>query len=280
MTQTGYRVGDLKRIIQESAQEFDAKLGPGVKEDNKKNNDKSYKDAQKAGHDYDGGLTDSKKKNDLPGKLDGNRTTLDYNPRTEPTQDYKDKVEAQAQGYTSVLEKKNSIEKAAQFDNDGKIMKQFKDASNDINKGRKALEDSGIQGNNLKDLNPDKNTLYENMTPKAKRLKFKHTKFLNESQMLSRIPDEYKKDGQRIYMQDAYDNEYIVECSKSEKTGLIETNVISYKNDTVLNEQVSRIQELFDYKSSHDFAPRSNAERINENKDFQDIMDLARGKKK
>ena len=279
MNQTGYRVGDLKRIIQESAQEFDAKLGAGVKDDNKKNNEKSYKDAQKAAHDYDGGLTDDKKKNDLPGKLDGNRTTLDYNPRTEPTQDFKDKVEAQAQGYTSVLEKKNGIEKAAQFDNDGKIAKQFKDASNDINKGKKALEDSGIQGNNLKELNPDKNTLYENMTPKAKRLKFKHTKFLNESQMLSRIPDEYKKDGQRIYMQDAYDNEYIVECSKSENTGLIETNVVSYKNDTVLNEQVSRIQELFDYKSSNDFVPRSSAERINENKDFQDIMDLARGKK-
>lgn len=279
MTQTGYRVGDLKRIIRESAQEFDAKLGPNVKEDNKKNNDKSYKDAEKAAHYYDGGLTDRKKKNVLPGKLDGNRTTLDYNPRTQPTQDFKDKVEAQAQGYTSVLEKKNGIEKAAQFDNDGKIAKQFKDASNDINKGKKALEDSGIQGNNLKELNPDKNTLYENMTPKAKRLKFKHTKFLNESQMLSRIPDEYKKDGQRIYMQDAYDNEYIVECSKSENTGLIETNVVSYKNDTVLNEQVNRIQELFDYKSSHDFAPRSSAERINENKDFQDIMDLARGKK-
>ena len=279
MNQTGYRVGDLKRIIRESAQEFDAKLGPNVKEDNKKNNEKSYKDAEKAGHDYDGGLTDEKKNGNLPGKLDGNRTTLDYNPRVEPTDDYKKKIEAQAEGYTSVLEKENGIEKAAQFDNNGKILKQFKDASNDINKGKKALEDSGIQGNNLKELNPDKNTLYENMKPTAKRLKFKHTKFLNESQMLSRIPDEYKKDGQRIYMQDAYDNEYLVECSKSENTGLIETNVISYKNDTVLNEQVNRIQELFNYKSSTEFAPRSSAERINEDKDFQEMMDLARGKK-
>lgn len=279
MNQIGYRVGDLKRIIQESTQEFDAKLGPNVKSDNKKNNDKSYKDAQKAAHDYDGGLTDDNKKNLPHAKMDANRTTLDYNPRTEVTKEYKEKVKAQAQGYTSTLEKDNGIAKAAEFDNDGKIMKTFTDSSDDLNKAKKALQDSGIQGHNLKDLNKDKNTLYENMKPVAKRLKFKHTKFLNESQMLSRIPDEYKRDGQRIYMQDAYDNEYIVECSKSEKTGFIETNVVSYKNDTVLNEQVNRIQELFDYKSSADFAPRSNSERINENKDFQDIMDLARGKK-
>lgn len=279
MNQIGYRVGDLKRIIQESTQEFDAKLGPNVKSDNKKNNDKSYKDAQKAAHDYDGGLTDDNRNNLPQEKMDANRTTLDYNPRTEVTKDYKEKIKAQAQGYTSTLEKENGIAKAAQFDNKGKLMKTFTDASDDLNKAKKALEDSGIQGHNLKDLNKDKNTLYENMKPVAKRLKFKHTKFLNESQMLSRIPDEYKRDGQRIYMQDAYDNEYIVECSKSEKTGFIETNVVSYKNDTVLNEQVNRIQELFDYKSSTDFAPRSNSERINENKDFQDIMDLARGKK-
>ena len=279
MAQTGYRVGDLKRIIQESAQEFDAKLGPNVKEDNKKNNEKSYKDAEKAGHDYDGGLTQDNR-NRLPhDKMDGNRTTLDYNPRVETTEDYKKKIKAQAQGYTSDLEKNNGIAKAAQFDNQGKLMKSFTDASDKINKDKEDLAKSGLQARELPDEWNKKNTLYENMKPVAKRLKFKHTKFLNESQMLSRIPDEYKKDGQRIYMQDAYDNEYIVECSKSENTGLIETNVISYKNDTVLNEQVNRIQELFNYKTSTEFAPRSNAERINEDKDFQEIMDLARGKK-
>lgn len=275
MKGNSYSVGELKRIIRESAQEFDAKVGPNVKSDNKKNNEKSYKDAEKAAKDFDGGLK-PEKKGKLPDKMDGNRTTLDYNPRTEVSDEYKKRVEAQTQGYTSDIEKKNGIAKAAEFDNDGNLKKYFKDASDKVNKCKTDLENSGIQGNNLKDYNKTKNTMYENTNPVAKRLKFKHTRFLNESQMLERIPDEYKKDGQKIYMQDAYDNEYIVECSKSEKSGFIETNVISHKNDRVMNEQVDRIQALMGYQSSKEFAPSSYQERVNESKAFQSIMDLAR----
>ena len=276
MSTYSYRVGDLRKIVKESAEKFSPVIGPGVANDNKKNNEKSYKDAEKAAKDYDGGLRPEKKGN-LPDKMDGNRTTLDYNPRTEPDKSFKDKVDAQAKGYTSKLEEDNGIEKAgAEFDNDGKIKKQFANASDKINSAKKELADSGIQGHNLKDENKEKNTMYESKKLIAKRLEFKHTKFLNESQMLSRIPEEYKNDGQKIYMKDSIGNEYIVECVKSEKTGFIETNVVGYSNPKLLEEQKERIEQLFDYQSSKEFAPTTAKQRIEESQSFQDIMNLSR----
>lgn len=275
MSTISYSVGELKRIIKESKSEFDAKMGPNVMSDNKRNNEKSYKDAEKAAKDYDGGLRDEKK-GELPEKTDGNRTTLDYNPRTEPSKDFKDKVDAQAKGYTSKMEMENGIEKAAEFDNDGKLKKYFTDDADKTAALKKKLADSGIQGHNMKDENKKKNTMYENKAPKAKRLRFKNTKFLNEAQMLSRIPEEYKVDGQRIYMKDAADNEYLVECVKSELTGIIETNVLSYSNERVLNEQLDRMNKLFDYETSKEYAPATAKQRIEENSGFKEMLDLSR----
>lgn len=270
MEQVSYRVGDIRRVIKESSLGFEPKLGANVKSDNKRNNEKSYKDAEKAAKDYDGGLKDEKKGN-LPDKMDGNHTTLDYNPRTEVSKDFKDKVDAQLKGYTSKAEEKNGIEKAAEFDNDGKLKKHFTDASKEINKEKEILAHSGIQGAN--EPKKEKNTMYEN---KAKRLVFKHTKFLNESQMISRIPEEYKIDGQKIYMKDSADNEYVVECVKSEKSGLIETNIVGYSNKRLEEAQQNRIAELFGFEHDKLQAPTSMQTRVDESRNFQDIMNLAR----
>ena len=77
-------------------------------------------------------------------------------------------------------------------------------------------------------------------------------------------------------MNDVAGNEYMVACTKSETTGFIETNIISHKNDKLMNEQVSRIQELFDYKTPATCAPTSMETRINESKGFEDLMNLSR----
>ena len=77
-------------------------------------------------------------------------------------------------------------------------------------------------------------------------------------------------------MNDVAGNEYVVECAKSETTGFIETNVVSHKNDKLMNEQVNRIQELFDYKTPATCAPTSMETRINESKGFEDLMNLSR----
>jgi len=276
MSTISYSVGELRRLVRESANEFKPVKGPSVDADNKRNNEKSYKDAEKAAKDYDGGLR-PEKKGTLPDKTDGNRTTLDYNPRTAPDQSFKDKVDAQAKGFTSKLEEENDIEKGgAEFDKEGKIAKTFKDAAKKRTEVQADLAQSGIQGHNLKDENKKKENMFEQAKPKAKRLEFKHTKFLNEDQMLTRIPEEYKKDGQKIYMKDCIGNEYIVECTKSEMTGFIETNVVGFSNERMLNEQKSRMEELFNYQSSKDYAPSTYQERINENDSFQEMMDLSR----
>lgn len=269
-----YRISvkELKNLINESANEFKAKLGPNVEADNKKNNEKSYKDSEKRAKDYDGGLTKEEKKT-LPEKEDYNRTTLDYNQISKPDKATKDRIEAQAQGYTSKLEKDNDIEKVGDFEGNKEIAKQFKDQAEKISDERAELAHTGLQARMMDKDKFKKNTMLESK-PGAKRLRFKHTKFMNESQVLTRIPEQYKIDGQVIYMCDKADNEYIVECVRSERSGLIETNIVSYGNKTAMNEQMNRIQELMGFKTN----TNDRYNQINENKEFGEILDATRNK--
>lgn len=274
MDTLSYNVGDLKRFIKESSNEFKARLGSNVESENKRNSEKSYKDAEKRVKDFDGGLTEPKK-GKLADKLDGNRTTLEYNPITEPDKDYKDKVKAQAQGYTSKAEKENGIEKAgATFDDEGKIYNNFTDARDKRNKEKEKLASSGLQAREYPKESFKKNNLSENMT---KRLIFKHTRFLNESNMLQRIPEEYKVDGQKIYMKDGFENEYLVECVKN-VNGSVETNIVSYVNKNLVNEQVDRIFGLMTYDTKEEKNERNFHTKINESEQFQKLMNITRNK--
>ena len=269
-----YSVGELKALIAESSQEFKAVLGPNVERDNKKNNSESYKESKKRAEDFDGGLNEPKK-NKLGKKIDGNKTTLDYNPSNEPDKKYKDRVNAQAKGYTSDLEEKNGNKRGgAEFDDEGRILKQFNDARDNAENIKKDLQKGGLVGRTLPDEVFDKNHLNED-APKPKRLKFKHTKFVNENQMLSRIPEEYKIDKQIIHMIDAADNEYIVECTLSQRSGMIETNIVNHRNKKVMNEQVNRMFALMDYNTPKGMTVQ---DKINESKGFKEFMDFAREK--
>ena len=242
-----YKVGDLRQMVRESANEFKAKIGTNVESENKRNNEKSYKESEKRAKDYDGGLKDPKIV-ELTDKTDNNQTTLDYNPSIEPDKEYKKKVDAQAKGYTSELEEKNGNERGGvEMDNEGRILKQFNDARDKREKNKVAIQKSGLTARELPDSVFDKNHLDEGKYLKPKKLIFKHSRFINESQVYSRIPEEYKNDGQRIYINDAAGNEFIVECMKSEKSGNVETRIISHKNERLMNEQVERIHELMGY---------------------------------
>lgn len=274
MEQRTFLVKDLKRMISESASEFKPVIGPHVTSDNKKNSEKAYKEAEKQAKDFDGGLKDLKK-GKLADKEDANRTTLDYNPRTEPDKNFKEKVKAQAKGYTSTMEEKNKIEKAAEFDEDGKIFNQLTKSSDDLNKQKEDLAHSGLASQNLP--KQEKNTMYET-TLKPKRLVFKHTRFVNESYMLSRIPEEYKKDGQIIHMKDMNGNEYIVECQAS-STGYIETNIKGYSNKELMNEQIKRISELMCYKTGDNLTESVKYNRADNDKNFENMFDIIRGAK-
>lgn len=280
MTEISYRVGDLRKMLKESSNEFKAVLGPNVESDNKRNNEKSYKESEKRAKDYDGGLTTPKDK-PLYKKDDPNRTTLDYAPSTEPDEAYKKRVKAQAKGYTSEIEEKNGNERGGvEMDDKGKIYKQFTDANKDYNDRKEKIAKSGLTARELPDNTFKKNSLYENKHPKPKKLIFKYTNFVNEQQVLVRIPEEYKRDGQIIHMFDKSGNEYVVECVECKSTGNVETNIIKHTNEKLMNEQVERIHQLMDYSTNRTFASPTVKERISEQANFNSIMDLARNIRK
>ena len=279
MKTLSYNVGELRRVIKESSNEFKAKLGPNVERDNKENNRESYNKSKERAKDFDGGLEDPKKK-EIPPRTDGNATMFDLNPVTEPSKEYQENQAARMKGYTSKMEEDNGIKKAsATFDSDGKLLKNYQDARDARNKEKEDIESSGLVGRVIYDKDKNKfkkNTLCkENM--KAKRLIFKNTRFMNESQMFDRIPEEYKVDGQKIFMKDGYENEYLVECEKNEM-GVIETNIVSYNNKNIMNEQVDRIFDLFQYNDKEEKAERNYHTNINEDKEFKDLMDVVRNK--
>lgn len=270
-------MGDLRRFIKESSKnEFKPVLGSNVEKDNKSNNDKTYKETETKIKNFDGKVKKEEKKTLAP-KEDYNRTSLDYTPKNEPSKEYKEKVEAQAKGYTSKLEQENDIEKNAQFDEDGKILKHFKDSSEEINKKKAELAHSGLQARELE--KPKTNTLYEGKTLVPKKLTFKRKEFLNEAHMLSCIPETYKQHGQKIYMIDASENEYLVECIKDDKNNTIETSVVSYRNQRKMNEQYNRINSLFDYKQGTTSGRSTNTTSLNEEQQFKELMDKMRNKK-
>lgn len=265
-------VGNFRQQIKESASEFNAKLGAGVESTNKKNNEKSYKEsAKKTGVK----ATEPKKTKELDRSDDMNCTTLDNNMWGNVGEKFKEKVKVQAQGYTSTLEKKSKTERNAEFDDDARIYKSMKKNTDARNKVKSDIEHSGIVGSKIP--KKDKNTMYENINLSSpKRLVFKKTTFINESQMLSRIPEEYKVDGQKIYMKDCKGNEYIVECRKCEHNGNVETIVLNYNNEQILNEKVNRMWELFNYDSAKNTGTFKKQDRINEEAKLGELINHAR----
>jgi hypothetical protein len=265
-------VGNFRQQIKESASEFNAKLGAGVESTNKKNNDKSYKESTKKTGVK---ATEPKKTKELDRSDDMNCTTLDNNMWGNVSEKFKEKVKVQAQGYTSTLEKKSKTERDAEFDDDAQIYKSMKKNADARNKVKSEIEHSGIVGS--KTPKKEKETMYENVNLSSpKRLIFKKTTFVNESQMLSRIPEEYKVDGQKIYMKDCKGNEYIVECRKCDYNGNVETIVLNYNNEQILNEKVNRMWELFNYDSAKNTGTFKKQDRINEEAKLGELINRAR----
>lgn len=271
MSKRVLNVGDVRRVIKESSSEFKAKVGKNVEMDNKKNNDKSYKDSEAKVKKFDGGLKDEAKDNEIDRSQDLNCTMLDFKPSMEPSKEYKSRVKAQAKGYNSVEdEKRGSKEKDGKFDDNARIYNAMKKNSEVRNAEKQEMAHSGIAGSGTE--KKEIITVYESKALKPKRLNFKKTVFINEKQMLSRIPEEYKVHGQVIYMKDKNENEYIVECVKNDKAGFVETNIINFNNEKVLNEQVNRMNALFDYNTKDVFSTKTK----NEEREFNDILNLSR----
>ena len=255
-----YSVSELKRIITESANEFKPVMGKDVEKDNKKNNEKAYKDMTKETEKYDGGARNENKKHQIPNDDNQGMQDLEYNNMND---DFKKRVQSQMKGYVSAnaeKEHKNDPYGNAEFNE----ISNMKEKHNAMADGKLKAKEIGLTSREIdkKEFEKQHQSVFEN---KVSVLKFKNTTFLTEQHMLQRVPDDFKVEGRKFIMKDKENNEYLVEW-KNEDPKVLCTSKI--------NEQKNRIHELFNYKSN---VVKSNGQnRINENTKINDMLDKTR----
>lgn len=263
-----YTLSEFCRILKES-QEFKAKKGKNVDREDKKNNDKSVNDILKQTKEYDGGFHNKTKREDPRNADDFNKTTIENDYTIEPNEEYKARVKAQVHGFNSEENEKNSkIEKenkGVDFEGNKKFFKEREEVAKKRSNRKEALKKSGLQSKELaKDKEFDeefKDKTVFNENKKMKRLHFNKTVFLNESEMLNKIPNDMKVDGNKFLMKDSAGNEYLVECVKDKAINdIIHTNVLDYKNKEKFNEELNRMKELYGYKASNNVQNNSKYE--------------------
>ncbi len=265
MSELIYKVGELKQLIRESSKnEFSPRLGTNVERDNKANNEKSYKESEKKAKDFDGGLREPKK-NKPTDREDYNGSTLDYDTVRETDPETRKRFEVQAAGYTSELEKNNGIEKDPSLEYNDDFYKDRKETKKEKDKREKVVKYSGLSSKNY-DISKD--NLYKE--GKLKTLHYKHTEFLNESHMKTRIPDDFKCEGVRFNMEDKAGNVYLVEWTDND------ARVINFHNKRHMNEEMNKIKNLFNYKSSNSVSTSTANTRLNEETSFNNVLANAR----
>jgi hypothetical protein len=261
-----YTILELKQLINESASEFKAKIGQNVESTNHKENEKAYKSANEKTKILKGGKSEENNKK-LSEKNDGNKTMLDLELDSNCGDQMKNKIKAQAEGYTSELEKNNGIEKNGEFSD--KIYKQLKKHGKEMSDNKVIAKKAGLTARTLPDSSFKKDSLYKE-SKKISVLNFKNTTFINESHMVSKIPDEYKVEGNRFKVKDCGNNEFIVEWSDNE------AKILSYENKQKLNESIKNFHKLINYSSKEQFNKSTPSKRINENKTFNTILNTSR----
>lgn len=263
-----FNVGELRRVVKESQNEFKPVVFGN--DDSKKINDKAYADIKKETSKYDGGLTNSKKKPNAQIVSDNKGMgDLEYDNINKP---FQDKVKSQMKGYASKQAEdlhKNDAYGNADYDNEGNFYKASKEHAEKSKWGRDMAAEITPEGDKIKDdIKKNSKTMYEE-NKKIKRLNFKKITFISENHMLSNIPDEYKKEGNKFIMRDGAKNEYLVEWKSNEP------QVTKKVNMSIVNEEKERIKQLWGYKSPE--AHTSSALfRLKENNEFGDMVNKAR----
>ena len=249
-----YTIGEL--LLNETSntkQEFDPKIGSGVESSNKKEQEKAVRDITKNAEklDKDGRREDKpvKPRVEFP---DYNKTTLDVNFEYDPGKEWKDRVEAQAEGYPSVQNKeKNGYDQSLDFEGNKNFYQARKEMSKDRNDLDTIERESGLKARIKKDEIDYSNKTAFNEAKQIKRLKFKNTIFLSESQVLSKVPEDYRVDENRFYMQDKTGTDYLIEC-KADPFGYIHMEITNKFNKQAINEELEKMKRLAGYRYSDD----------------------------
>lgn len=271
-----YTFSELNKILMESHNEFNPRIGDKVESEDKKNNEKAVDDIMKQSKEFDGGITDKKKNTNKEDVQDFNKTTLDVNFASEPGDAYKERVKAQVHGFPSADNEKNSKIEEENDSLDFNGNKDFYDAqkkkAEEIGQAETDIKHAGLKARELPKENFKNDTLFkENKT--MKRLHFKNTVFLSEAQMLKKIPEEFKSADGRFIMKDASGTEYLVECSYSPELKYGKLKVINKSNKEQINEQLDRMRQLFDYNSSSYMGGTTSVSRKTESNGLSEMID-------
>jgi len=270
-----YTFGELNRILMESHNEFNPKIGDKVESEDKKNNGKAVDDIMKQSKEFDGGITDKKKNTNKEDIQDFNKTTLDVEFASEPGEAYRDRVKAQVHGFPSADNEKNSKikedNKSLDFEGNEKFYDAQKKKSEEISDKEAELKHAGLKARELPKEDFKNDTLFkENKT--MKRLHFKNTVFLSEAQMLKKVPEEYRTCDGRFIMKDASGTEYLVECSYNKEFNHGKLTVVNKTNKEQINEQLDRMRELFDYNSSSYMGGTTSSSRKTETQGLSEMI--------
>lgn len=273
-----YTISELLNEVSNTKQEFKAKIGHGVESSNKREQEKAVRDITKDAEKMDNPRRNQKDK-ELPAvePNDYNKTTMDVRFEADAPQSYKDRVRAQALGYPSVQNmEKNDYATYLDFDGNKDFYNDRKKMSDHRNEIEKQERESGLKARLKTATDYSNKTMFENKDylPK-KRLVFKNTMFLSEAQVIKAVPEDYRIDENRFYMQDKTGTDYLVEC-KADPFGYVHVEVVNRLNKTEVNEELDKMRRLADYRYSDDNkkVKKSNSvEEMSESiKNFRELL--------
>lgn len=281
MLQEGlYTISDLSRIIKEG-NEFHPKMGVNVVRNNTKNNETAVGDIMKETSKLEKGAKSTKKVPKSELNQDWNRTTLDANFAYEPSKEYKERVKAQVHGFPSKENEENSDTKdneSLDYEGNKAFYKDQSSKSKKINDKQVEIKHSGLAARTKpKEIFKNQTIFNENKT--MKRLHFKNTRFLSEAQMLSKVPEDYKTDGNVFLMKDSTGAEFIVECTVDDRFKFAKFNVVTKPTKEAINEEFNRMEALYEYKSENYNTGTTNTSRKNEDCNVAEMLNIMKNMK-
>lgn len=261
-----YRFGNLREKLRESASEFKPKIGDGVDSTEKAQNRKANQDIENETSAYNKGVKTpggSNKTQSALGVTNRDMSNIIYDG--EVGDNFKKNVKAQMAGYTGSLDKElHEDEPLGNASRNPELADELTDKAKEVEKMKNDLSNSGqITKFPNKDLH--QGGVVE--STKTSLLKFKHVQFISESHMLSHVPDEYKTEGRRFYMQDCKGNKYLVEWHS-------EPCVDKQLNESAVNSELGRIKELFGYNGKK--TGSTNSIMMNEGREVEEMLGRVR----
>lgn len=251
-----YTVGELLQLHEEKAQknEFNPKFGNGAKRSSN-DNEKAVNDTIKNAESLNKGISKQEPARKEKVKFeDYNKTTMDVNFEYPADEKWKTRVRAQVLGYPSEENMKhNDYDPALGFEGNKKFYDDRSAMSKDRAERNEKERIKGIVGRNNDDHDVKKyneKTAFNESRP-SKRLIFKNTIFLNEEQVLRRVPEDYKVDENKFYMRDKTGTDYLVEC-QADPFGYVHMQITNRINKQSINEELDKIKRLSSYSYGDD----------------------------